>query len=106
MSEGGYGEIEDPVLVVYPGLQSGYTVSSGPAGSTLPYDYSVWVDFNQNGCFEAVEQIIFSQAGGVVSGSIGETQLPFTCVIFAPRTYQSLIRNSLISHLLAPGEGD
>src|SRR5690625_392614 len=106
MSEGGYGEIEDPVLVVYPGLQSGYTVSSGPAGSTLPYHYSVWVDFNQNGCFEADEQIIFSQAGGVVNGSIGATQVPFTWEIFAPGTYQARIRNSLISHPLATGEGD
>ncbi|WP_034259747.1 fibronectin type III domain-containing protein, partial [Aequorivita capsosiphonis] len=57
MSPNGYQVVTNPTVTVYPGLVGAYTVSSGPTGNSNQYYYSVWLDFNQDGCFDADEQI-------------------------------------------------
>jgi len=112
MSTDGYDIITDPVLTVYPGLEGTYTVSSGPAGNTNQYYYSVWIDFNQNGCFEENEQVIWSDneiwGGGIPNGEPGVEDVPITWEIagIAPGTYQARIRNSMMAHPMADGNGD
>ncbi|WP_310990956.1 GEVED domain-containing protein [Aequorivita marina] len=110
MSPDGYKVVTNPTVTVYPGLQGAYTVSSGPAGNSDQYYYSVWIDFNQDGCFDSGEQIIWSNdviwGGGVPNGEPGVTEVPMAWEGIAPGTYQARIRNSMIDHPLAEGNGD
>ncbi|MGO3183324.1 MAG: fibronectin type III domain-containing protein [Aequorivita sp.] len=110
MSATGYDVITNPTVTVYPGLEGAYTVSSGPTGNSNQYYYSVWVDFNQDGCFDAGEQVIWSNdviwGGGIPNGEIGVTNVPMTWGSMAPGTYQARIRNSMVDHPMAEGNGD
>ncbi|WP_310990957.1 GEVED domain-containing protein [Aequorivita marina] len=112
MSPDGYKVVTDPTVTVYPGLQGSYTVSSGPAGNSDQYYYSVWVDLNQDGCFvEADDELIITSndviwGGGIPNGAPGVTEVPMAWDTYAPGTYQARIRNSMIDHPLAEGNGD
>ncbi|WP_034260035.1 fibronectin type III domain-containing protein, partial [Aequorivita capsosiphonis] len=110
MSPNGYEVITNPTLTVYPGLVGEYTVSSGPTGNSNQYYYSVWLDFNQDGCFDADEQIIWSNdviwGGGIPNGETGVVDVPMTWEAMAPGTYQARIRNSMMDHPMAEGNGD
>ncbi|MBA6152055.1 T9SS type A sorting domain-containing protein [Gelidibacter maritimus] len=104
MSTDGYVEVTNPMLTIYPGLESLYTLSSGPDGNTDSYYYSLWIDSNQNGCFEAEERILWTD-----DMNLGEnvTEVPHTfSTNLVPGTYQARIRNSMNDFPLSEGAGD
>lgn len=104
MSTDGYVVVTNPILTIYPGLESVYILSSGPDGNTDSYYYSIWIDSNQNGCFEAEEQIIGSN--DVNGGDNVAEALHTFSIDLAPGTYQARIRNGMNDHPWSEGTGD
>lgn len=106
ISSYGYAEIDEPVLMVYSGMESAYTLRSGPTDNTDKYYYSLWVDLNDDGCFDEDEQIIWSNSAsggiandvaGVINIDLDESQLGY---------FRARIRNSKTGHPSSEGEGD
>ena len=61
-NDGGYGDHSGLMLTTLSGASIPFTLQPGYSSSPFPESWSIWIDYNQNGQFEANQEMAFSIA--------------------------------------------
>jgi hypothetical protein len=71
-NDGGYGDYSYLMVPAEPGASLPFSLQPGYNGGVFPESWSIWIDYNQDGQFDAPEELVFSQLpiAGAVTGQL------------------------------------
>lgn len=68
--DGGYRPTENTGLNLHPGNSYSFSMQPGYSGSAYTDKFAVWIDFNQDGTFDASEMVIDASSNTTVQGNV------------------------------------